>query len=258
MPTFSSDHKPGFVRFAFYAAAALALLLMASPLQAQVGGNVRLRGRYGAGWTSFYGAVGPTNTTAAAYTGTHSLMTTTSASGTGGPQINLTSVLQGRSPVHDHRLGQAGQRRDGDQRQLHHCAFRPLAFLQRRHLLRHHRGVFDRCHVGSLDADRRSLYGERHGKPALDLYAQLLESTPSQTFYLDDVVITETAPPPAERPVASYTWSDGGLDGWTPFGSVTLTNALPSPQDPMGDAHALLTTGRSATYEGPSLKIFWA
>ena len=91
---------------------------------------------------------------------------------------------------------------------------------------------------------------------ALNLYAQLIENTPSQTFYLDDELIMETAPPPGGTPVMSWNpWSDGGLDGWTPFGSVTLTNALPSPQDLMGDAHALLTTGRTATYEGPSLNL---
>ena len=58
----------------------------------------------------------------------------------------------------------------------------------------------------------------------LTLYAQLVGATTAQSFYLDDVVITETAPPPGGTPIATYTFADGGLDGWTPFGSATLTN----------------------------------
>src|ERR1700744_1981013 len=94
MPTLSSDHRPGFVRFAFYSAAALTLLLLASPLRAQVVATYDFEDGTAQGWSSFYGATTPVSTTTVAYSGTHSLSTTTSASGTGGPQINLTSVLQ--------------------------------------------------------------------------------------------------------------------------------------------------------------------
>jgi endo-1,4-beta-xylanase len=254
MPTFSSDHKPGFVRFAFYAAAALALLLMASPLQAQVVATYDFEGGTAQGWTSFYGAVGPTNTTAAAYTGTHSLMTTTSASGTGGPQINLTSVLQAGAQYTITGWVRLASGETATNANFTIARSDPSPSCS---------GGTCYDTIGAYSTGVTSgawtqiggAYTVSATETALDLYAQLLESTPSQTFYLDDVVITETAPPPGGTPVASYTWSDGGLDGWTPFGSVTLTNALPSPQDPMGDAHALLTTGRSATYEGPSLNL---
>ena len=77
----------------------------------------------------------------------------------------------------------------------------------------------------------------------------------AQSFYLDDVVITETAPPPGGTPVATYTFSDGGSDGWFPFGSPTLTNATPPVPDPNGDTNALLTTNRTATYMGPALNL---
>lgn len=254
MPTFSSDHKPGFVRFAFYAAAALALLLMASPLQAQVVATYDFEDGTAQGWTSFYGAVGPTNTTAAAYTGTHSLMTTTSASGTGGPQINLTSVLQAGAQYTITGWVRLASGETATNANFTVARSDPSPSCS---------GGTCYDTIGAYSTGVTSgawtqiggAYTVSATETALDLYAQLLESTPSQTFYLDDVVITETAPPPGGTPVASYTWSDGGLDGWTPFGSVTLTNALPSPQDPMGDAHALLTTGRSATYEGPSLNL---
>jgi endo-1,4-beta-xylanase len=55
--------------------------------------------------------------------------------------------------------------------------------------------------------------------------------------------------------VATYTWADGGLDGWVPFGSPTLTNVMPSLQDPSGDSHALLTTNRTASFMGPSIDL---
>ena len=47
------------------------------------------------GWTSFNGASTPVATTAAAQSGTHSLLTTTNSSGaSSGPSRNLASVLQ--------------------------------------------------------------------------------------------------------------------------------------------------------------------
>ncbi len=89
----------------------------------------------------------------------------------------------------------------------------------------------------------------------MTLYAQLVGATTAQSFYLDDVVITQTAPPPGGNTVATYNFSDGGLDGWTSFGSPTLANAAPPVLDPAGDARALLTTNRTATYMGPSLNL---
>src|SRR6516165_2517198 len=55
--------------------------------------------------------------------------------------------------------------------------------------------------------------------------------------------------------VATYTFADGGLDGWAPFGSVSLTNAVSPLTDPTGNARSLLTTNRTATYMGPSLNL---
>src|SRR5258707_6303320 len=89
----------------------------------------------------------------------------------------------------------------------------------------------------------------------LTLYAQLVGATTAQSFYLDDVVITETAPPPGGTPIATYTFADGGLDGWAPFGSATLSNAAPPVLDPNGDQQALLTTNRTAGFMWPSLNL---
>ena len=53
----------------------------------------------------------------------------------------------------------------------------------------------------------------------------------------------------------AYTFADGGLDGWGPFGSPTLTNVAPPVIDPNADLRSLLVTGRTATYMGPSLNL---
>ena len=45
------------------------------------------------GWQAFIGTA-PVNSTAAAYSGTHSLLTSTSSGGAGGPSIPVTTVLQ--------------------------------------------------------------------------------------------------------------------------------------------------------------------
>ncbi len=90
---------------------------------------------------------------------------------------------------------------------------------------------------------------------ALLLYAQLEGPTSATSFYLDNVAITETAPPPSGTPIVTYTFADGGLDGWTPFGSPTLTNAAPPVLDPNGDTHSLLTTNRTAGFMGPSINL---
>src|SRR5581483_6218538 len=47
------------------------------------------------GWVSFNGASTPANTTAAASSGTHSLLTITNSSGAGGPSIVLNNLLPG-------------------------------------------------------------------------------------------------------------------------------------------------------------------
>ncbi|RZJ11418.1 MAG: hypothetical protein EOP39_06360 [Rubrivivax sp.] len=48
------------------------------------------------------------------------------------------------------------------------------------------------------------------------------------------------------------TWEDGTLQGFGPFGSVTLTNSTAAART---GSRSLLTTGRTATYMGPSINL---
>lgn len=204
------------------------------------------------GWISFNGASTPVTTTAAAFSGSSSLLTSTSASGAGGPSISLSSVLQAGAQytIFGHVMLTSGE-----------SATNANFTIKRTDASCSGGTCFDT--IGAFQVPVTSTGWAQIGgsytvsatETGLVLYAQLVGAMTQQSFYLDEVVITETAPPPGGTPVASYTFADGGLDGWAPFGSATLTNAAPPLDDPNGDTRSLLTTNRTATFMGPSLNL---
>jgi endo-1,4-beta-xylanase len=204
------------------------------------------------GWTSFNGASAPAATNAAAYAGSYSLLTTTGATGQGGPSINVGGVLEAgaKYTITGYLRLTSGESaananftiRRSDPSCSGGTCYDTIGTYQ----------------VPVNDSGWTQIGGSYTAsttETGLTLYAQLVGATTAQSFYLDDVVITQTAPPPGGTTVQTYTWSDGGLDGWMPFGSPTLTNAAPPVPDPAGDANALQTTNRTATYMGPSLNL---
>src|ERR1035441_2764293 len=68
-------------------------LLCASPIHAQVVAQYDFEDGTAQGWSSFNNASTPVNSTAAFLTGTHSLLTTTSSGGAGGPSISVSGFL---------------------------------------------------------------------------------------------------------------------------------------------------------------------
>ncbi len=191
--------------------------------------------------------------TAAAQSGTHSLLTTTNSTGaSSGPSINLSGVLQAGA---QYTITGYVQLTSGE------TATNANFTIVRNDPSCSGGTCFDTIgayQVAVSDSGWAQIGGSytvSATETGLTLYAQLIGPTTATSFYLDDVVITETAPPPGGTPVATYTFSDGGLDGWAPFGSATLTNAAPPIADPNGDTHSLLTTNRTATYMGPSLNL---
>ncbi len=204
------------------------------------------------GWASFNGASVPVATNSAAYEGSYSLLTTTGSTGQGGPAINVGGVLQAGA-----KYTITGYVRLASGESTSNANFT---------IRRSDPGCSGgTCYdtIGTYQVPVNDTgwaaiggsYTASTTETGLTLYAQLVGATSAQSFYLDDVVITQTAPPPGGSTVAQYTWSGGGLDGWGPFGSATLTNSAPPLQDPAGDANALLTTNRTATYMGPSLNL---
>ncbi|HKR28533.1 MAG TPA: carbohydrate binding domain-containing protein, partial [Acidobacteriaceae bacterium] len=205
------------------------------------------------GWSSFNGASTPVSTTASAYSGTHSLLTTTGSGGAGGPSIPLTSVLQigAKYTITGWVMLTPGE------------AAANANFTMKRSDPTCTNGA---CYttVGPYTVAVTSSGWAQIGgsftattttETALTLYAQLVGATSAQSFYLDDVVITQTAPPPGGTPVVAYDFANGSTDGWGPFGSVQVTSTTPPVADPAGDADALLTSNRTATYMGPSIDL---
>jgi len=228
------------------------VFLCASQLGAQTVATYDFEDGTTEGWSSFNGASAPVNSTAEAYTGTHSLLTTTGSGGQGGPSIPMSSIL----------LPGAKYTITGWVRLTSGESASNANFTMRRSDPSCSGGTcYDTIAAYQVPVSANGWaqiggnYTASTTETGLLLYAQLVGATSAQSFYLDDVIITETGPPPGGTPVATYTFADGGLDGWAPFGSVTLTNAAPPVLDPSGDTRSLLTTNRTAGYMGPSLNL---
>jgi len=227
-------------------------LLFAGHLSAQTVVTYSFEDGTADGWTSFNGASTPVATTAAAYAGSYSLLTTTGSGGAGGPSISLNSILL---PGATYTITGYVELTAGE------SATNANFTIKRSDPSCSGGTCYDTIGTYQVPVSDSGWvqiggsYTVSTTETGLTLYAQLVGATTAQSFYLDEVVITETAPPPGGTPVATYTFADGGLDGWTPFGSATLTNTAPPILDPNGDALSLLTTNRTASYMGPSLNL---
>ncbi|HKF47007.1 MAG TPA: endo-1,4-beta-xylanase [Terracidiphilus sp.] len=230
----------------------LALLLFSGvALHAQVIQTYDFENGNADGWGSFNGASAPASTTAAAFSGNSSLLTTTNSSGaSSGPSISLSSVLQ---PGAKYTITGWVQLTPGEA--ATNANFTILRTGGTGCTCFDTVGNFKVAVTSSGWAQIGGSYTVPTTETGLLLYAQLVGPTSVQSFYLDDVVITQTAPPPGGTTIATYTWADGGLDGWFPFGSPTLQAVPPPVLDPKGNVNSLLTTGRTATFMGPALNL---
>src|SRR6202046_1167274 len=231
----------------------LLTVLMAAPLNAQVVASYSFEDGSADGWSSFNGATVPVATNAAAEAGSFSLLTTTNASGSSsGPSLSLGSTLLAGAK---YAITAFVQLTPGETATNANFTIRRTDPSCSGGTCFDTVGGFQVAVSSSGWAQIGGTYTVSTTETGLQLYAQLVGPTTAQSFYLDNVVITEVAPPPGGTPIASYTFVDGGLDGWTPFGSATLSNAAPPVLDPNSDARALLTTNRTATFMGPSLNL---
>ncbi len=204
------------------------------------------------GWVSFNGASTPTATNAAAQAGSFSLLTAANAGGSSGPSIDLTGTLL---PGATYTITGFVQLTSGESAANANFTIKRTDPSCSGGTCFDTVGAFQVAVTDSGFAQIGGSYTVPVTATGLTLYAQLVQDATAQSFYLDNVVITETAPPPGGTPVAAYTFEDGGLDGWAPFGSPTLTNATSPLSDPSGNERSLLTTNRTATFMGPSLNL---
>ena len=204
------------------------------------------------GWTSFNGASTPVASNAAAYAGSQSLLTTTGSGGAGGPSVSMNGIL-----VAGAKYTITGYVRltSGESATNANFTIRRSDPSCTGGTCYDTVGAYQIAVNDSGWAQIGGSYTVSATETALTLYAQLVGATSAQSFYLDNVVITQTAPPPGGTPVASYTFTDGGLDGWAPFGPVTLTNSALPLSDPNGVSSGLFVTNRTDGYMGPSLNL---
>ncbi|HEX6767619.1 MAG TPA: carbohydrate binding domain-containing protein, partial [Polyangiaceae bacterium] len=187
------------------------------------------------------GPVTLTNTTEAAFDGTHSLKTTGRTSGFHGPSLNVFGVLTrgatyeisvkarlvaGEAPttlrmtMQQTPTGQANQ-------------FIPVAS------------------ANATDGAWVTLTGTFSytiDVTGLLLYVEATSTTAS--YYIDSFSITETIPPPAVSILNDF--ENGTTQGWAPRGPVALTNTTEAAAD---GVRSLKTTGRTAGFHGPSLNV---
>lgn len=238
--------------FAYVGLALFLVLLCGGYAGAQTVATYNFEDGTADGWTSFNGASTPTATNAAAYAGSFSLLTTTGSGGSGGPSISLNSVLLAGA---QYTITGWVQLTNGESPSNANFTIKRSDPSCGGGTCYDTIGSYEVAVTDSGWAEIGGSYTVSASETGLVLYAQLVGASSAQSFYLDDVVITETAPPPGGTPIASYTFADGGLDGWTPLGSATLTNTAPPVTDPNGDAKSLLVSNRTATYMGPSLNL---
>jgi endo-1,4-beta-xylanase len=188
------------------------------------------------------GPVTLTNTTEAAADGTHSLKTTGRTAGFHGPSLNALPIIargatyqisvsvrlvSGEAPTQIRMTMQQTPAGGSNQ-------FIPVASNS---------SVTDAAFV-TLTGN----FSYNIDVSGLLLYVEASSATAS--YYIDGFTITELTPPPALN--IFHGFEDGTLQGWIPRGPVTLTNTADAAAD---GARSLLTTGRTAGFNGPSLNV---
>jgi endo-1,4-beta-xylanase len=192
------------------------------------------------GWIPRGGSVVLSNVTDQANTGTHSLLTTGRTAGFNGPSLNVTSQLVkgatyqvkvsarlvAGTPATTMNMTMQRTPTSGS------TAFDSIAF-----------GV---AATDSAWVTLSGTYTFSTDVTNLLLYVESASATAS--YYIDTFSLTQLTPPPL-----SADFEDGGLDGWVPRGgSVVLTNVTDQANT---GTHSLLTTGRTAGFNGPSIHL---
>ena len=183
--------------------------------------------------------------------GPYSLLTSTSSSGTGGPSISLSGVLL---PGAKYTITGYVRLTSGESAATPTSPSR-AAIPRAPAAPATTPSAPTRCpSTTPVGPDRRRLQATTTETGAL-LYAQLVGAPPPQSFYLDDVVITADRAASRRNPCRHLHLSDGGLDGWTPFGSATLTNACRRSPIPPATSTACSPPIAPPPYMGPSLNL---
>lgn len=232
--------------------AILLMFLIGRPATAQIAATYDFEDGTAQGWTSFNGASAPANSTTVAFSGTHSLLTSTNSSGaSSGPSIQLTGLVPGATyQITGHVMLTTGETATNANftvmRQDPGCSGGTCFDTV---------GNFQVPVTDSAWAQIGGAYTISTTATSLTLYAQLIGPTSTQSFYIDDVVINEIAGPPGgpqDNSGLATDFEDGGLDGWSSRAGATVAN---STADAHSGAHSLLVTNRTHAYDGPQINV---
>jgi endo-1,4-beta-xylanase len=247
------------------AALLLSALMLARPAAAQQVAQYTFSDGTTDGWTSFFDASAPVYSAAASEDpGTGSLLTTvnyTSSGGGGGPALQLTGLIPGATyTITGYVMLTSGE------------ASSDANFTIQRQDAQDSACSGGTCYdtVGTYQmpvtatgwAQIGGTYTVSTTATGLLLYAQLSPgTTPTtpQSFYLDDVVITETAGPPnpgqQDNSGITTNFEDGGLDGWSQRSGATGLSNVAISNGPGGDTNALSVQDRQAYWDGPQISV---
>jgi endo-1,4-beta-xylanase len=191
------------------------------------------------GWFPF-GSPTVANSTAAAFTGTHSLLTTGRTATFMGPGLSLTGQLSAGANYH---VSVAARLTAGESpTTLQVTVMRTMSDGT---------NAFDTVvPATNVTADAWVTLSGNYSFTAnnvtgLILYVESASATAS--YYIDAFSLAQAAPPPL-----FYDFEDGGTDGWFPFGSPVVAN---STDVAFTGTHSLKTTGRTASFMGPGLNL---
>jgi endo-1,4-beta-xylanase len=190
------------------------------------------------------GPVTLTNTTEAAFGGTHSLKTTGRTAGFNGPSLNVLSLLTKGATYQvlaSVRLvaGAAPTTVRVTMQQT------PAGGANQFVTIAQNTNVTDAAFVTLA-----GLYSFNAEMSGLLLYVEATNATAS--YYLDNFSIKLVAPPP-NTTGASTDFEDNTTQGWAPrIGRETL---MVTTADAHSGGHSLLTTGRQAAFDGPKFDV---
>src|ERR1700679_2401770 len=172
---------------------ALIILLCAGRLKAQTVATYSFEDGTADGWTSFNGATTPVASNAAAYAGSYSLLTTHGSGGAGGPSISMGGILQAGAK---YTITGYVQLTSGEAASNANFTIKRTDPSCSGGTCYDTIGTYQVPVSDSGWAQIGGSYTVSASETAMTLYAQLVGATTAQSFYLDNVVITETAPPP--------------------------------------------------------------
>ncbi|HUK00845.1 MAG TPA: endo-1,4-beta-xylanase [Steroidobacteraceae bacterium] len=234
-----------------FAAVLLGATFMIRPANAQVVDQYDFEDGSAQGWSSFNNASAPANSTDAAESGTHSLLTLSNSAGQGGPGIQLTNLIPGATyTITGFLMLTSGETATAAnftvQRQDPGCSGGTCYDTV---------GTYQVPVADGSWAQIGGTYTVSTTATSLLLYAQLVGPSTAQAFYLDNVVITQISGPPTgpqDNSGIATNFEDGGLDGWSSRAGSTLTNTA---ADAHGGTQSLLITNRTAAYDGPQISV---